>query len=66
MSNNMSAIGPPWSRSTAYDLNPGTIKWQVPNGDAVGLLAGTGAQGTRGSPIVTAGGLCSSGRRPIA
>jgi len=51
MSNNMSAIGPPWSQLTAYDLNRGTIKWQVPNGDAAGLVAGTGAQGTRGSPL---------------
>jgi quinoprotein glucose dehydrogenase len=42
---------------TAYDLNRGTIKWQVPNGDAAGLVAGTGAQGTRGSPLVTAGAL---------
>jgi quinoprotein glucose dehydrogenase len=27
------AINPPWSTLTAYDLNKGTIKWQVPFGD---------------------------------
>ena len=27
------AINPPWSTLTAYDLNKGTIKWQVPYGD---------------------------------
>ena len=57
MTNNMSAIGPPWSQLTAYDLNLGTIKWQIPNGDAAGLPEGTGSQGTRGSPLVSAGGL---------
>jgi glucose dehydrogenase len=57
MTNNMSAIGPPWSQLTAYDLKAGTIKWQIPNGDAAGLPDGTGSQGTRGSPLVTAGGL---------
>ena len=28
----MSAIGPPWSEITAYDLNTGNIKWQIPAG----------------------------------
>jgi quinoprotein glucose dehydrogenase len=27
-------IKPPWSTITAYDLNTGTIKWQVPFGEA--------------------------------
>jgi quinoprotein glucose dehydrogenase len=57
MTNNMSAIGPPWSQLTAYDLNRGTIAWQIPNGDAAGFPESTGAQGTRGSPLVTASGL---------
>jgi quinoprotein glucose dehydrogenase len=57
MTDRMSAIGPPWSQLTAYDLNTGTIKWQIPNGNAAGLPQGTGAQGTRGSPLVTGGGL---------
>ena len=34
---NLSAIGPPWSQLTAYDLNTGEIKWQVPNGTVAGL-----------------------------
>ena len=54
---NMSAIGPPWSQLTAYDLNQGTITWQIPNGETAGLPKGTGSQGTRGAPLVTAGGL---------
>jgi quinoprotein glucose dehydrogenase len=57
MTNNMSAIGPPWSQLTAYDLNRGTITWQVPNGDGAAAPQSTAAQGTRGSPLVTAGGL---------
>ena len=32
-STGLSAIGPPWSQLTAYDLNKGTILWQIPNGD---------------------------------
>jgi quinoprotein glucose dehydrogenase len=31
------AIKPPWSSLTAYDLNTGTIKWQIPYGSAVGF-----------------------------
>ena len=56
-----SAMGPPWSNLTAYDLNTGTIKWQVPNGGVLELeLQGhhqTGARDPRGGPVVTAGGL---------
>jgi quinoprotein glucose dehydrogenase len=60
-SNGLSAIGPPWSQITAYDLNTGTIEWQVPNGEIMTLAAqgitGTGSQAPRGGPVVTAGGL---------
>ena len=28
----MTAIGPPWSEMTAYDLNTGEIKWRIPTG----------------------------------
>lgn len=55
-------IQPPWFRLTAYDMNDGTIKWQVPTGD-VAHLAEQGIEGTgsavflRGGPTVTAGGL---------
>jgi quinoprotein glucose dehydrogenase len=31
------AATPPYSHITAYDLNNGTIKWQVPDGEAVGV-----------------------------
>ena len=58
---NMAAIGPPWSTLTAYDLNTGTIRWQVPNGGITELggqgHADTGARLPRGGPVVTAGGL---------
>jgi quinoprotein glucose dehydrogenase len=58
---NMSAMGPPWSTLTAYDLNTGTIMWQVPNGGIRELEEqghnDTGARLPRGGPVVTAGGL---------
>jgi glucose dehydrogenase len=54
-------IGPPWSQLTAYDLNKGTILWQIPNGEVPELAAGgthgTGSQGARAGMVVTAGGL---------
>lgn len=31
------AVSPPWSTLTAYDLNTGTIKWQIPYGSATGV-----------------------------
>jgi glucose dehydrogenase len=60
---NLSAMGPPWSQLTAYDLNTGEIKWQVPNGTVAGLpqtpewKGPTGAHWPRGGPLVTGGGL---------
>jgi glucose dehydrogenase len=59
-SNGLSALGPPWSRLTAYDLNKGTILWQIPNGEFPGLpqtATNTGSHAPRGGPVVTAGGL---------
>src|SRR5215471_8816955 len=57
----LSAMGPPWSNLTAYDLNTGTIRWQVPNGGVLELdkegHSGTGARAPRGGPVVTAGRL---------
>jgi quinoprotein glucose dehydrogenase len=54
-------LTPPWSQLTAYDLNKGTILWQVPNGDSRQLAArgirGTGSRGSRAGMVVTAGGL---------
>jgi glucose dehydrogenase len=57
----LSAMGPPWSNLTAYDLNSGTIRWQVTNGGVLALEKeghnDTGARDPRGGPVVTAGGL---------
>jgi quinoprotein glucose dehydrogenase len=54
-------LGPPWSQITAYDLNQGTILWQVPNGDAPELvprgIKNTGNPAARSGGVVTAGGL---------
>jgi quinoprotein glucose dehydrogenase len=60
--NGMNPIGPPWSHLTAYDLNDGTILWQVANGSVIGIDAeGTGSQAPRGAPVATAGGLVFQG-----
>jgi quinoprotein glucose dehydrogenase len=60
----MSAIGPPWSELTAYDLNTGEIKWQVPAGDVrtiappeLNIAPNSGSHFPRSGPLVTAGGL---------
>jgi quinoprotein glucose dehydrogenase len=54
-------LTPPWSQITAYDLNKGTILWQVPNGDSLQLVGrgvrGTGSHQARAGMVVTAGGL---------
>jgi quinoprotein glucose dehydrogenase len=61
VSTGLASIGPPWSTLTAYDLNSGTIRWQVPNGGVLDLEkeghSNTGARDPRGGPVVTAGGL---------
>jgi quinoprotein glucose dehydrogenase len=60
-SNGYPVNGPPWSQLVAYDLNEGTIKWRVAEGDAPGLadkgIKGTGTVRPRNGPVVTAGGL---------
>jgi quinoprotein glucose dehydrogenase len=60
-SNGLSAIGPPWSQITAYDLNTGEIEWQIPDGQVASLAAeghtDTGSHAPRGGPVATAGGL---------
>jgi quinoprotein glucose dehydrogenase len=58
-SNGLPAIGPPWSELTAYDLNTGEIKWQVPLGTVKSLgVRNTGSyHPTRNGVVVTAGGL---------
>jgi quinoprotein glucose dehydrogenase len=54
-------VKPPYSRVTAYDLNQGTIVWQVPIGDGprnhpllAALNTGPLGVGSRGSALVTA------------
>jgi quinoprotein glucose dehydrogenase len=57
------AIGPPWSRIVAYDLNEGTIEWAVPLGTVPELAAkgitdtGNANRVHRNGLVVTAGGL---------
>jgi len=66
-SSGLSAIGPPWTTLTAYDLNAGTIKWQVPLGEVPELAEkghrDTGSQFPKVGPVVTAGGLIFTGTR---
>lgn len=66
-SNGLSPIGPPWSTLTAYDLNKGEIRWQIPLGDVPHLAAqgvkNTGSSYPKVGPVVTAGGLLFAGTR---
>jgi quinoprotein glucose dehydrogenase len=61
------AIAPPWTTLTAYDLNQGTIQWQVPLGEVPELAAkgftNTGSHFPKVGPVVTAGGLIFTGTR---
>jgi quinoprotein glucose dehydrogenase len=61
MGNGLTSIGPPWSQITAYDLNTGTIKWQIPDGGVNALAEqghpNTGALAPRGGIVATASGL---------
>jgi quinoprotein glucose dehydrogenase len=57
-----SATKPPYTTLTAYDLNTGEIKWQVPNGDhaptiAAGGPTNTGGLAARNGMVATKGGL---------
>src|SRR5262245_23216861 len=61
-SRNMSAIGPPWSEMTAYDLNTGEIRWRISTGSVLApreltIPSDTGSHFPRSGPLVTAGGL---------
>ena len=52
-SNGMTALGPPWSEITAYDLNTGEIKWRVPHGSVtappeLGIKPDSGSHMPRG------------------
>ncbi len=53
-------INPPYSTLTAYDLNTGAIKWQIPYGEGPDVKPGEPWHGTlfqRSGIAVTAGGL---------
>jgi quinoprotein glucose dehydrogenase len=54
-------VKPPYATITAYDLNTGTIKWQVPTGDEPRAVAqgihDTGAMSQRSGIITTSAGL---------
>lgn len=60
-------IAPPWTTLTAYDLNTGDMRWQIPLGEVPELAAqgykNTGSQFPKVSPVVTAGGLIFTGSR---
>jgi len=66
-SSGLPAIAPPWTTLTAYDLNRGTIDWQVPLGEVPELAAkginNTGSHFPKAGPVVTAGGLIFTGTR---
>ncbi len=66
-STGLSAIKPPWTSLTAYDLNEGTIRWQIPLGEVPDLAAkgfkDTGAHYPKTGPVLTAGGLIFAGTR---
>ena len=61
------AIAPPWTSLTAYDLNSGTIRWQIPLGEVPELAAqgfkNTGSHFPKTGPVATAGGLIFTGTR---
>jgi quinoprotein glucose dehydrogenase len=63
-SDGLSAIKPPWTSLTAYDLNEGTIKWKIALGDVPEKnLKGTGVHYPKIGPVITAGGLLFTGSR---
>src|SRR5438046_8611355 len=63
----LSVIAPPWTTLTAYDLNSGEIRWQIPLGEVPELAArginNTGSHFPKVGPVVTAGGLIFTGTR---
>src|SRR5258707_15894511 len=55
-SQSMSAVGPPWSEMTAYDLNTGEIRWRIPTGTVLAppelrIPPNTGAHFPRSGPL---------------
>ena len=49
-------LTPPWGKLTAVDMMHGTIKWQIPLGDAPLVHSNLGMP-VIGGPMITAGGL---------
>lgn len=66
-SDGLSAIKPPWTSMTNYDMNTGKIRWQIPLGEVPELAAkgikNTGSHYPKVGPVVTAGGLIFTGTR---
>jgi quinoprotein glucose dehydrogenase len=66
-SNGLPVISPPWTTLTSYDLNNGTIEWQVALGEVPELAAqgfkDTGSHFPKVGPVLTAGGLIFTGTR---
>jgi len=66
-SDGLSAIKPPWTSLTVYDLNAGTIKWTIPLGEVPFLAAkgirNTGTHYPKVGPVLTATGLIFTGTR---
>lgn len=66
-SDGLSAIKPPWTTMTLYDLNEGKILWQIPLGEVPHLAAqgikNTGTHYPKVGPVITAGGLIFTGTR---
>jgi glucose dehydrogenase len=63
-SDGLSAIKPPWTSLTAYDLNEGSIKWKIALGDVPEKkLKDTGVHYPKVGPVITAGGLLFTGTR---
>jgi quinoprotein glucose dehydrogenase len=66
-SDGLSAIKPPWTSLTAYDLNEGAIKWSIPLGEVPELAAkgihNTGTHYPKVGPVITASGLIFTGTR---
>ncbi len=66
-SSGLPVIDPPWTTLMAYNLNTGTIQWQIPLGEvpelAVKGFTNTGGYFPKVGPVVTAGGLIFTGTR---
>jgi quinoprotein glucose dehydrogenase len=66
-SDGLSAIAPPWTSMTAYDLNEGSIRWKIPLGEVPELaakgIANTGTHYPKVGPVITASGLIFTGTR---